>query len=278
MVRFRRVMLGVVLGIICVMTVLAMAGIAMADGEWMTDGVMASATGVGFLLFISFGALSGLAVRGVRWLAFFGLAISFLMMLALPFWVLWDAVSRLGGATVGGPPPGSDNAVATGTVIAGFLSISAWAWSVRMSVAGRYVQIMTGVLLTVATAAYIALIWSDWAWKQVLWPYCCGLMVLTGAGVLVVLVMHALWGGKQREGVSVFQGNMFVRCPRCACEQEVEMGESRCVACKLRFVIEVEEPVCPKCAYNLRGLARPVCPECGTALDPAGVAGFAGPA
>ena len=141
-----------------------------------------------------------------------------------------------------------------------------------MKAAGRYVQIMTGVLMTVATPAFIAVIWSNGAWNKLLWTFYQGLMLLSGAGILGVLVIAcACAGGTRREMVSVFQGNMFVRCPRCACEQEVEMGESRCVGCKLRFVIEVEEPVCPKCAYNLRGLARPVCPECGTALDPAGI-------
>ena len=47
MVRVRRVMLSVLLGIICVMTVSAMVGIAMTDGGWMTDEVMEIAAAVG---------------------------------------------------------------------------------------------------------------------------------------------------------------------------------------------------------------------------------------
>jgi len=55
-------------------------------------------------------------------------------------------------------------------------------------------------------------------------------------------------------------------CPRCLKAQTVHSGHTRCVQCRLKFHIEIEEPRCPNCNYLLHMLTEPKCPECGRAL------------
>jgi hypothetical protein len=59
-----------------------------------------------------------------------------------------------------------------------------------------------------------------------------------------------------------------VTCPRCATKTDAAAGvggaRSRCGGCGLIFVIELAEPRCVKCEYNLLDLKSDRCPECGT--------------
>lgn len=59
-----------------------------------------------------------------------------------------------------------------------------------------------------------------------------------------------------------------VTCPRCATKTDAAAGvggaRSRCGGCGLIFVIEMAEPRCVKCEYNLLDLKSDRCPECGT--------------
>jgi hypothetical protein len=62
-----------------------------------------------------------------------------------------------------------------------------------------------------------------------------------------------------------------VTCPRCATKTDVAVGvggvgggRSRCGGCGLIFVLELAEPRCVKCEYNLLDLKADRCPECGT--------------
>jgi hypothetical protein len=95
---------------------------------------------------------------------------------------------------------------------------------------------------------------------------CALLLIAGGCGVLTVFVLNKFFGIKVIDPLSIAAANIWLRCPRCSKEQEIVSGESRCVACKLRIKIEVEEPLCPKCGYNLHALTHPFCPECGTTL------------
>lgn len=59
-----------------------------------------------------------------------------------------------------------------------------------------------------------------------------------------------------------------VTCPRCATKVDAAAAaggaRSRCGGCGLLFVIELAEPRCVKCDYNLLDLKGDRCPECGT--------------
>lgn len=55
-----------------------------------------------------------------------------------------------------------------------------------------------------------------------------------------------------------------VTCPRCATTNDAAVGCSCCIGCGLIFLIELAEPRCVKCEYNLLDLKGDLCPECGT--------------
>ena len=55
-----------------------------------------------------------------------------------------------------------------------------------------------------------------------------------------------------------------VTCPRCTTKTDAAVGRSRCGGCGLIFVLELAEPRCVKCEYNLLDLRGDRCPECGT--------------
>lgn len=55
-----------------------------------------------------------------------------------------------------------------------------------------------------------------------------------------------------------------ITCPRCATKCEAHVGSSRCTGCGLIFLLELAEPRCIKCEYNLLDLKSDRCPECGT--------------
>ena len=92
---------------------------------------------------------------------------------------------------------------------------------------------------------------------------------IAGATTLGVFVLYKFFGLKLPDPLTTFDQKLFVRCPRCLREQELPMGESQCSGCKLRFMIQMEEPRCPACGYSLRGLTSPQCPECGRMISQA---------
>lgn len=58
--------------------------------------------------------------------------------------------------------------------------------------------------------------------------------------------------------------NVRIVCPRCATKCDAHVGSSRCTGCGLIFLLELAEPRCIKCEYNLLDLRADRCPECGT--------------
>ena len=70
-----------------------------------------------------------------------------------------------------------------------------------------------------------------------------------------------------------------VTCPRCATKTDAAVGagggRSRCGGCGLIFVLELAEPRCVKCEYNLLDLKGDICPECGTPVSESVGAGSA---
>ncbi|MGA1044441.1 MAG: hypothetical protein ACO3ZY_04460 [Phycisphaerales bacterium] len=86
-------------------------------------------------------------------------------------------------------------------------------------------------------------------------------------GLVVVAVVQRARGSKRNErGDTVpWRLKVPITCPRCGLAQELPVGggdASRCGRCRLRIVIEVEEPRCG-CGYALYRLAGATCPECG---------------
>jgi len=90
-------------------------------------------------------------------------------------------------------------------------------------------------------------------------------VILTGLFTVAVPILYRLWG--QKQAIETVQLSLQLTCPRCLLEQTVNVGRSRCRQCRLWFEIEIEEPRCPHCQYQLHNLTRPTCPECGTSLS-----------
>ncbi len=67
--------------------------------------------------------------------------------------------------------------------------------------------------------------------------------------------------GPRRESIPTsFQ--VELECPKCGADRSAALGLSRCAACGLKIILEVEEPRC-ECGYLLFNLAGDRCPECG---------------
>ncbi len=99
---------------------------------------------------------------------------------------------------------------------------------------------------------------------------------LQASAVLVILVIPLILSlpilykiqGIDREAEIVSTSlNIGIICPRCRHEQAIHTGHSRCSKCRLKFILQIEEPHCPECDYLLHNLTKPACPECGAALS-----------
>lgn len=89
------------------------------------------------------------------------------------------------------------------------------------------------------------------------------LAIVDVCGSLAVPVLHRLTTIRAREAVRTIDLHLSLTCPRCAHTQTVAVGRSRCVQCKLGFLLEIEEDLCPGCGYPLYRLSSGACPECG---------------
>ena len=103
------------------------------------------------------------------------------------------------------------------------------------------------------------------------------LLIPAGVCMMGVFVLQKFFAVQPRgsEASRAVEGKVEVKCPRCGrVEVVVEGVEARCSGCCLKIKVEVEEPACPNCGFNLFGLTRAVCPECGLRLGrEEGVAG-----
>ncbi len=90
--------------------------------------------------------------------------------------------------------------------------------------------------------------------------------ILSALGTITVPILAKVTGIDKEAGVESTAMEIKITCPRCTLEQTVASGHSRCVGCKLKFEINIEEPRCPQCDYLLHKLTEPVCPECGQQL------------
>lgn len=87
-------------------------------------------------------------------------------------------------------------------------------------------------------------------------------------GLVVVAVVQRLLGrGEPERGRTIpWRLSMQATCPRCGLAQALAVGGgaegSRCGRCRLRILVEIDEPRCA-CGYVLYKLAGDSCPECG---------------
>jgi hypothetical protein len=227
------------------------------------DIVMLGALGVGYLLAISFGALTAVERRGIRWIAFLGMALAAFLVIAFPLFLWWTEV-RSG---YGRFPEPTGQLIGTAMVLAGALCLGSLVIAPRLNLLGRLLQIGTVLSLLGAGACIAVIIWADYTTSRSLEQAFPISLVLTVAGMLSVFAVHRFFGIKARDMLGAMRGTIFLKCPRCLKEQDLAFGESACAGCKLRISIEVEEPRCPKCGYNLNQLTRPICPECGENLS-----------
>lgn len=90
--------------------------------------------------------------------------------------------------------------------------------------------------------------------------------ILATLGTITVPILAKVAGIDKDTGVESTPLDLKITCPRCLLVQTVSSGHSRCLGCKLKFEIKIEEPRCPQCDYLLHKLTSPVCPECGFEL------------
>jgi len=101
-----------------------------------------------------------------------------------------------------------------------------------------------------------------------LWARIIGVFgILSALGTITVPILYKVAGIDKITGVESTAMEIKITCPRCLMEQTVRSGHSRCVGCKLKFEINIEEPRCPQCDYLLHKLTEPTCPECGMGLS-----------
>lgn len=90
--------------------------------------------------------------------------------------------------------------------------------------------------------------------------------IVSICGLLAVVIFVAA----NRRAASVHTGAIReiravrIVCPRCATKLDAPVGNSRCGGCGLLFSLQISEPRCIKCEYNLLDLKADRCPECGT--------------
>lgn len=92
--------------------------------------------------------------------------------------------------------------------------------------------------------------------------------VVTSCGVLAIAVLMAFsrrFVVTQAHSIAEIK-SIAVVCPRCATKLNAGRGQSTCTGCNLILLIQVAEPRCRKCNYNLLDLRADKCPECGEAV------------
>lgn len=225
----------------------------------------------GVLLLVSFAAFSALDQRSLRTAALAGLMLAALMLTVVPVFAWWQITSspfvELGRNL---PHLRALGLVETGVLSAALLCLVPFVLIPPMKRIGRIVQLTTILYLSVAYITALLQIWHiD---NQRVEEALTTLLIPAGACMLGVFALHKFLEIRPPDPLTSVQEKITIRCPRCLCEQELPVGDSRCQRCRLRIHITVEEPLCPNCHFNLHNLTHPVCPECGMHLDEGDVA------
>jgi ribosomal protein L37E len=85
-------------------------------------------------------------------------------------------------------------------------------------------------------------------------------------GTIAMPILHRVSAIRTRESYRTTDLQLSLTCPRCDTTQDLSVGRSNCTKCGLKFVIDIEEQLCPHCGYALYKLESANCPECGQAV------------
>lgn len=138
----------------------------------------------------------------------------------------------------------------------------------RLTKFAQGIQFITVGVILLAMLSGCVLIWTagDRGTSESLAKTWGVLAILSLAGSIATSALARSSGNKSDDELVEAATKLTIFCPRCLTKQDLPVGDSACIHCRLKFKIEVEEPRCGKCGYILRGLTRPICPECGETL------------
>jgi hypothetical protein len=188
----------------------------------------------------------------------------------------WATLAAVAGAlvlsliTVWVRMPRGDMAQAAGTASIVAFTMSQFAWLVAAGAgtregAARWLMVVCLIAAGFVAAGIIAMIWDSELAREELTVRILGAFgVVDGCSALVLVVMARLRGTPAAVGAVSAVRDVWLRCPRCATEQNVEIGAGACEACGLKIEVRVESTHCATCGYALANLPSRVCPECGT--------------
>jgi len=225
--------------------------------------------GIGFLVLVSFAATTSLDHPFWKYPALAGMAVAAFTMLLHPVVVIGESFHS-----------SYDNPVArffmrldgTGFLLTGLLCLAAFVMTPNIKFLGRLLQLTVTVFYCLIFLFFQFLIWELYkpfenrlhGLDDLIGMFVVAIVFLAIAGTIAVFILNKFFGIKVKNPVTYSSTTLHLQCPRCRTFQDLSEGESACLSCKLKFKIEVEEPVCPKCGYNLHMLTSPRCPECGT--------------
>lgn len=239
--------------------------------HWAIYGSLAH----GWMLLVSFAAFAALDRPRIRVIALGGMLLAAVMLLVVSLMTWWQITHRGALRVAFGADP-MQRVVITGLLTATLLCLTPFVLAPQIKRIGRIVQFTSILYLSVAYVAVLL-----WLWRidtQRIEEVVATLLIPAGACILGVFALQKFLDVRRSVPLASVPAGMEIRCPRCQKEQSIGLGESRCSCCRLRFNIEVEEPLCPNCHFNLHGLTRPICPECGHVLDQDDLADASAPA
>jgi len=224
-----------------------------------------SGLGVGFLVLVSFAAFTSLDHPLWKFPALTGMAISALFMILHPILLIMAINTNVGAlresiARIDG----------TGFTLAGLLCLIPFVMAPNIKFFGRLLQIAVIFSYGLIFVFFQIIIWdADGLLDKIhgVEKLIFALFAFAIAGTIAVAILNKFLGIKIKAPVTYTSSTLHLQCPRCSTFQDFPEGESVCRVCKLKFKIEIEEPVCPTCGYNLHHLTSARCPECGTTLS-----------
>ncbi len=234
--------------------------------QWALQWALLGALAHGLMLLVSFAAFTALDRPRIRILALGGMLLAALMLLLVSLTIWWQIAHFVPGGVgrhFAGDP--MQQVVITGLLTAALFCIIPFVLVPQIQRIGRIVQLTSILYLSVAYLAVLL-----WLWHidtQRIEEVVATLLIPAGACMLGVFALHKFLEIRRPAALVSVPPAIHIRCPRCQKDQTVGLGASRCTCCRLKFSIEVEEPVCPNCHFNLHGLTRPICPVCGHCLD-----------
>ncbi|MCL2640156.1 MAG: hypothetical protein FWD53_04865 [Phycisphaerales bacterium] len=240
----------------------------LASGYRTEEFVALAGAGLGFLVLISFAATTTFDHSFWKWPALVGMSIAAITMFIHPFWAFLETNRVYSASTA----PSYDNSLlhiiervnGIGFTLAGLLCLTAFIMTPNIKFLGRLLQpAVTLSYLAICVCIHI-LMWSRHYPGRDFDKFFVSCIIFAIAGTIAISILNKFFGIKIKNPVTYSSTTLYLQCPRCRTFQDLSEGESACLSCKLKFKIEVEEPVCPTCGYNLHMLTSSRCPECGT--------------